>query len=175
MVTGSVQRGQGKSGTGRDERGHQGGAAAVEKYCKADVEVVWRNCRAAVEAGVWLEVTTLVIPGVNEDEGTLRDIARRIAAELGAETPWHLSAYFPAYRFHAPPTPLRTLELAREWGREAGLEYVYLGNVFEHRGEDTGCPQCGALLIERRGLAVSRNRLREGRCPDCGREIPGRF
>jgi pyruvate formate lyase activating enzyme len=128
-----------------------------------------------VEAGVWVEVTTLVIPGVNDDEETLRDIARRIAAELGAGTPWHLSAYFPAYKFRAPPTPLRTLERAWEWGREVGLEYVYLGNVFAHQLENTYCPQCGTLLVERRGLSVGRNRLREGYCPDCGREIPGRF
>jgi pyruvate formate lyase activating enzyme len=153
----------------------KGSAAAVRRYCQADVEAVWRNCRAAVQAGVWLEITTLVIPGVNDDEEPLRDIAGRIAAELGPETPWHLSAYFPAYKFQAPPTPLRTLERAWEWGREAGLEYVYLGNVFAHELENTYCPQCEALLVERRGLSVSRNRLREGRCPDCEHQVPGRF
>jgi pyruvate formate lyase activating enzyme len=153
----------------------KGDAAAVEKYCKADVEVVWRNCRAARAAGMWLEITTLVIPGVNDDEETLRGIAGRIAAELGKETPWHLSAYFPAYKFHAPPTPVGTLEMGQEWGMEAGLEYVYLGNIFAHEGENTFCPGCGVLLIGRRGLSVSCNRLHEGRCPDCGREVPGRF
>jgi pyruvate formate lyase activating enzyme len=153
----------------------KGSATAVKRYCQADVEMVWRNCRAARAAGVWLEITTLVIPGVNDDEETLREIAGRIAAELGKETPWHLSAYYPAYKFIAPPTPVRTLELAWEWGKEAGLGFVYLGNVAGHRGENTYCPGCGELLIERWGLSVMANRLHKGCCPKCGRKIPGPF
>jgi pyruvate formate lyase activating enzyme len=153
----------------------KGDTEAVEEYCGADVEVVWRNCRRAQELGVWVELTTLVIPGVNDGRACLDGIARRIGAELGAETPWHLSRYHPAYRFTAPPTPVATLERAREIGQQAGLRYVYPGNVPAHPGEHTFCPNCGTILA-RRGLL----RLRhcditpEGRCPRCGQEIAGR-
>jgi len=150
----------------------KGDAEAVRQHCGADVEVVWRNCRLARAAGVWVEVTTLVIPGVNDAEPTLRGIARRIAQDLGPETPWHVNRYYPAYQFHAGPTPLRTLEEAWRWGREEGLHYVYVGNVGVHRAMHTWCPQCGALLVERRVLGVRRSFLVEGRCPACGHPVP---
>ncbi|MBC8446346.1 MAG: AmmeMemoRadiSam system radical SAM enzyme [Chloroflexi bacterium] len=153
-----------------DVKGDGGG---VRHYCGADVEAVWRNCRLAKAAGVWLEITTLVIPGVNDDEASLRGIAARIVEELGAETPWHVSGYYPAYRFTAPPTPVRTLEQARAIGQAAGLDYVYVGNVLGHPGENTTCPQCGRLLVERFGLRVRRCDIVGGRCPDCGRRIAG--
>jgi pyruvate formate lyase activating enzyme len=151
----------------------KGSAEAVRKHCKGiDVEKVWRNCRRAREQGVHLEITTLVIPGVNHDEQTLRTIARRIHEELGEETPWHLSGYYPAYRFHAPPTPLSALERGWQIGKEEGLDFVYLGNVPGHRLENTYCPQCGETLIERRGLSVLHNRLSHPpTCPACGRAI----
>ncbi len=149
----------------------KGDAVAVKQYCQADVEVVWRNCLLLKEKGVHLEVTTLVIPEVNDNEGILRSIGRRIAAELGKDTPWHLTAYYPAYQFHASPTPVTTLERAHAFGKEAGLEYVYLGNVPGHRFENTYCPRCGALLIERRGFSID-SRLGVARCPDCSKAIP---
>lgn len=151
----------------------KGDPQAVRRYCGVDVEKVWRNCRLTQEAGGWLEITTLVIPGVNDKEEILRGIAGRIAIELGPEVPWHLSGYYPAYRFTAPPTPLRTLERAWQIGKEAGLKFVYLGNVPGHPLENTSCPGCGALLVERRGLQVIRRRLEQGRCPGCGEAIPG--
>lgn len=150
----------------------KGSAEAVKKYCAADVEKVWRNCRAAREAGVWIEITTLVIPTVNDDEGILRSIARRIRDELGSETPWHVSGYYPAYQFTAPSTPVRTLERAHDIGVEEGLHFVYVGNVLGHRYEDTYCPDCGELLIQRFGLWVAQNRLEGARCPACQRLIP---
>ena len=155
----------------------KGRAAAVKKYCGTDVEKVWRNCREAKKAGVHIEVTTLVIPTVNDDEGTLRDIARRICEELGADTPWHCSGYYPAYKFTAPPTPLPTLERAHDIGKEEGaenlaLDFVYLGNVAGHRYENTYCPGCGELLIRRWGLSVTQDMLKDGKCPWCGRTIP---
>jgi pyruvate formate lyase activating enzyme len=123
--------------------------------------------------GLHLELTTLVIPGVNDRAPVLQGIAERIVAELGAEVPWHVSGYYPAYRFTAPPTPVSTLERAWRIGKEAGLEFVYLGNVLGHRLENTYCPDCEALLVERWGLGVTRCDLEGGRCPQCGREIPG--
>lgn len=151
----------------------KGDATAVREFCQADVEIVWRNCIAARQSGVWLELTTLVIPGVNDDQAVLRGIARRIVADLGADVPWHLSAYFPAYRFNAPPTPVATLELAREIGLQEGLQYVYIGNVMGHQAQNTHCPQCGTRLIERRGLKVVSIHLESGKCPYCGQAIPG--
>jgi pyruvate formate lyase activating enzyme len=156
----------------------KGDAQAVEQYCGIDVEVVWRNCNLAREADVWLEVTTLVIPGVNDSGRVLRSIARRIVADLGPDVPWHVSGYYPAYRFTAPPTPLRTLERAWRIGHEAGLRFVYLGNVpgtarGRHRQESTYCPDCGVLLIRRRGLGVTGDYLDDGHCASCGRAIPG--
>lgn len=151
----------------------KGGAEAVKKRCKGiDVEKVWRNCRQAKDKRVHLEITTLVIPSVNHDEETLRGIAMRIRDELGAETPWHVSGYYPAYRFHAPPTPLSALERGWRIGKEEGLDFVYLGNVLGHRLENTYCPACGELLIERYGLDIVENRLQDLRCPACGRRIP---
>ncbi len=151
----------------------KGNAEAVKKRCKGiDVEKVWRNCRHAKEKGVHLEITTLVIPGVNHHEETLRGIARRIRDKLGAETPWHVSGYYPAYRFHAPPTPLSALERGWRIGKQAGLDFVYLGNVLGHRLENTYCPACGELLIERYGLSVVENRLQDSKCPACGRVTP---
>jgi pyruvate formate lyase activating enzyme len=151
----------------------KGDAQAVQQYCGTDVEKVWRNCRLAIEAGVWLEITTLVIPGVNDGDDVLQGIAGRIVAELGPDTPWHVSGYFPAYRFNAPPTPVHTLERAWRIGREAGLTFVYIGNVLGHRLENTHCPACGRLLVERWGLRLASCHLEQGRCPDCGRLIPG--
>ena len=151
----------------------KGDAEAVRRHCGADVEVVWRNAQHAHQQGVWVELTTLVIPGVNDEEKTLRAIAERIASNLGPDTPWHVTRYYPAYRFGALPTPIATLERARELGVDAGLRCVYLGNVPGHRGERTSCPGCGAVLI-RRGPGWSRCQVTaDGRCPDCGQTIAG--
>jgi pyruvate formate lyase activating enzyme len=152
----------------------KGDAAAVRRYCKADVDVVWRNCRLASQSGVWVEITTLVIPGVNDSTDTLRTIAHRIVDELGPDTPWHLSRYFPAYRFDRSATPVSTLERAREIGTKAGLHYVYLGNVPRHAGENTICPKCGTILVRRESFWSSRSNLTsEGCCPRCEETIPG--
>ena len=152
----------------------KGSAIAVRKHCKGvDVEHVWARCRQARELGLHLEITTLIIPGVNDDQNCLTDIAHRIVKELGPETPWHLSGYFPAYRFKAPPTPTSTLEHAWVLGKKAGLEYVYIGNVPDHPYNNTTCPQCEALLIERRGLDLVRDRVTQEMCPDCGKGIHG--
>lgn len=149
-------------------------AEAVKKYCRQiDQEKVWANCRAALAQKVHLELTTLVIPGVNDSEEVLSGIAARIVKDLGASVPWHLSAYYPAWRFSAPPTPQQTLERAWQIGRAAGLHFVYIGNLPGHSAQNTYCPSCGALLIMRVALATVRNRLRKGRCFRCGLAIAG--
>jgi pyruvate formate lyase activating enzyme len=152
----------------------KGDAAVVWRYCRGiDVEKVWRNCQFARELGLHLEITTLVIPGVNDADEVLAGIARRIAHDLGVAVPWHVTAYTPAWRFTAAPTPVSTLEHAAQLGWQAGLEFVYVGNVPEHRLQHTYCPGCGRRLIERRGMAVVANWLENGHCPACGRAIAG--
>ncbi len=152
----------------------KGDAPAVRKYCKGiNVEKVWAVCKLARLYGMHLEITSLVIPTVNDSDGTLREIAERIVTELGPQVPWHVSAYHPAYRFTAPRTPLRILERARHIGKNAGLEYVYIGNYPNHPGDNTHCPECGALLIHRSGFDVLLNAVRNGRCHRCGRSIAG--
>jgi pyruvate formate lyase activating enzyme len=153
----------------------KGDRAAVDEYCGADVELVWRNCRLAQEHGVWIEITTLVIPGVNDSTDVLQSIAERIVTELGPETPWHISRYHPAYRFIAPSTPMTMLERAREMGKQAGLRYVYLGNVPGHPGEHTLCPNCGDVLVRRGMLRLLRcDVTSDGCCPHCKQGIAGR-
>jgi pyruvate formate lyase activating enzyme len=150
----------------------------VREFCRADVEKVWRNAVEAKRLGVWVEITTLIIPRLNDDEECLRGIARRIKSDLGDDTPWHVTQYYPAYRavevgLYRGRTPVQTLEKAWRIGREEGLKYVYIGNVPGHRYENTYCPRCGELLIERFGFEVVRYRITpERKCPRCGEEIP---
>ncbi len=122
---------------------------------------------------VWVEVTTLIIPGLNDGEQELRDIARFVKS-VGPEIPWHVSQFYPAYKLlDRPPTPAAALRRAREIGMEEGLRYVYEGNVPGEGGENTHCYACGALLIDRYDLTLTRNRLQDGKCPGCGAKIDG--
>jgi pyruvate formate lyase activating enzyme len=123
--------------------------------------------------GVWVEVTTLLIPDLNDSKEELRDIAGFIRS-LGEETPWHVTAFYPTYRMtDRPRTPISTLQLAREIGLEEGLRYVYSGNVPGEEGEHTICYGCGRVLVERYGYRIVAYHIREGRCVYCGREIDG--
>jgi len=124
--------------------------------------------------GIWLEVTTLVIPGHNDSEDELRQIATFIAGELGRDVPWHISAFYPTYKMlDRPPTPAATLSLARDLGRQAGLEYVYLGNVNDSGCGDTICPGCGKTVIRRKRLEFIDTELTDNRCNYCRYEIAG--
>jgi pyruvate formate lyase activating enzyme len=152
----------------------KGDSSTVERFCGGiEVEKIWAVCRAARSRRVHLEITTLVIPGVNDTDAALRDIARRIVLEIGQDVPWHVTAYRPAYKFDAPATPISTLERAHSMGKESGLEYVYTGNVPGHPDDNTYCPQCTSMLIRRFGFDVVHNRVRAGHCPSCGRFIAG--
>jgi pyruvate formate lyase activating enzyme len=140
------------------------------------LEHVKRTIAMVHERGLWLEVLTLIVPGFNDGEHELRDIARFIAG-LSRDIPWHVTAFHPDYKMTDPrPTVSRDLIQAAEIGTQAGLNFVYAGNLPGRVGEweNTRCPQCRATLIERYGYLVRAYRLTEsGHCPDCGRIIPG--
>ena len=144
------------------------------KIAGGTLRPVLRSIERFHRAGVWVEVTTLIIPGMNDSDDDLRWIAEAIYG-ISPTIPWHISRFYPAYRLRdVPPTPVATLRRAREIGREVGLRYVYMGNV-PGEGESTYCPHCGAKLIKRIGFAVVENRLQDGHCPKCGAPIDGVF
>jgi pyruvate formate lyase activating enzyme len=145
---------------------------AYRRYVGARLQPVLEAMKVMKRLGIWLEVTTLVIPGINDDPAELRDAARFVAQELGVDTPWHISRFFPAYRMSdVPPTPLATLRRAREIGLEEKLRYIYVSNVPGE--ESTYCYKCGRLLIGRSGFYVMENLVRDGRCPECGALVAG--
>ena len=144
--------------------------------CGASLSPVLACLQALVAAGVWLEVTTLIVPGMNDSPQELADIAGFIAAKLGPRVPWHVSRFHGDYkRSDAAATPLTTLAAACRLGAEAGLKYVYCGNASGLAGgdENTRCPSCGNVVIERDGYSVGAISLREGKCPSCDRDIEG--
>ncbi len=144
------------------------------RLCGARLAHVLEAIVAMRRAGIWLELTTLVIPGHNDSYAELRALSTWIVDNLGPSTPWHVSRFFPAHRMlDVRPTPLPTLRRAAEIGRAAGLHHVYVGNAPELGLEDTRCAGCGRVVIERTGY-VARSRLTaEGACPDCGRRLEG--
>jgi pyruvate formate lyase activating enzyme len=144
------------------------------RYVGARLQPVLDTMQVMKQLGIWLEVTTLVIPGINDDPAELQRAARYVAEELGVDTPWHISRFFPAYKMqNVPSTPVETLCRAKEIGLAEGLKYVYVGNAPDEAKEDTPCPTCGKTLIQRRGFMVVANRIENGRCPDCGAPIAG--
>jgi len=147
--------------------------AFYKTMCGARLEPVLETIRLLKALGVWVETTTLIIPGLNDGDDELRNIARFIKG-VGAEIPWHVTQFYPTYELlDKPRTPVSTLRRARDIGKEEGLHYVYEGNVPGEGGENTYCHSCGALLIERYGLELIRNRLQNGTCPECGSGIKG--
>jgi pyruvate formate lyase activating enzyme len=143
------------------------------RYVGARLQPVLDSLKLMKRLGIWLEVTTLVIPGVNDDPAELRDAADFVANELGPDTPWHVSRFLPGYKMaDVPATPVETLRRARRIGLEEGLRHVYLGN--EPGEENTCCHGCGRLLIRRSGFWVRENRIPpDGRCPACGAPVAG--
>lgn len=144
-----------------------------QKICGARLEPVLDSISSMKKMGIWLEITTLLVPGLNDSKQELKDIAGFIAG-VGAEIPWHISRFHPDYKYtDLEPTPLSTLKKAREIGQEAGLRYVYLGNVAEDT--DTYCYHCKELLIKRGYLYTLSLNLDGDKCPKCGRAVEGRF
>jgi len=128
--------------------------------------------RAKRTWGMHVEVVTNVIPTINDDDETLEGIATWIHDELGEDTPWHVTRFFPYLELeHLPPTPRATLLRARQIGHEVGLAFVYLGNVDEPGGENTVCPACGSIAVARDGYTVTAMNTRDGSCSVCGRPL----
>lgn len=142
--------------------------------CSATLKPVLNALVVAKACGVELEVSNLVIPTLNDKPEEIRQLVRWVKANLGGETPFHFLGFFPRYKMqHLPPTSLETLEMARKIAIEEDLDYVYVGNVASKEGQNTYCPGCKRLLIERSWHAILQNRVKDGRCPDCSKEIYG--
>ncbi len=143
-----------------------------KKYLKGDLEGVLDTLRLLKKKGFWVETTTLIVPGDNDSDEELKAIAEFIAKELDVNTPWHISAFHPDYKVQDKgPTPLETLQRAYNIGKEAGLNFIYMGNVA--MPSITYCPNCGEELIKRVGYQLVENKLVDGKCPKCNTPIPG--
>lgn len=144
------------------------------QVCSATLKPVQDSIVLTRANNVHLEIINLIIPTLNDQPEQIRQLARWLKANLGSDIPLHFSRFFPQYKMqHLPPTSLTTLDMAREIAISEGLDYVYIGNIQSRQGQNTYCPACKRLLIERSGFTVLQNQLKDGRCPDCSREIYG--
>jgi pyruvate formate lyase activating enzyme len=144
------------------------------KLSEGTLEPVLKTLKVLKEEGVHIEITTLLLSGFNDDPETLRKMCLWIKENLGPDTPLHFSRFFPMYKLTSlNPTPIGSLERARKIAMESGLRYVYIGNVGVNPAENTYCPKCGKVVIERRVYFISSNNLKDGRCKFCGEKIPG--
>jgi len=147
--------------------------AFYKEICGASLHPVLENIQTMRKLGIWVEVTTLVIPTLNDSEEELRTIAR-LLREIEPSIPWHVTAFHPNYKLlHLPPTARSVLKRAREIGLSEGLKYVYSGNIPGDEGENTYCWNCHKILIRRWGFKVLENHIKEGKCPHCGAKIEG--
>lgn len=124
--------------------------------------------------GIWTEIVYLVVPTLNDSENEFTKLSRWIKNNLGVDIPIHFTRFYPQYKMqNLPPTPVKTLETARQIALSEGIQFVYIGNIPGHEGENTYCPGCKKVLIERQGFYINDNKIKLGKCPHCGREIPG--
>jgi pyruvate formate lyase activating enzyme len=123
---------------------------------------------------IWIEVTTLIVPGANDSDEELKQIAEFLVDTCEADIPWHVSRFYPQYKYSdAQPTPASTLQRAFDIAKAAGLHYVYIGNLRSAKAENTYCPKCQHLLIEREGFYIAKNKIKNSCCPDCNEKIAG--
>jgi len=142
-----------------------------QKICGAKLEPILNSLKLMKKYKIWVEVTTLVIPGYTDLGTQFEDIANFIKNELGAETPWHISRFYPTYKLtQSPPTPAELIHKAREIGKKVGLKYVYTGNILNDDGENTYCPKCQSLVVQRLGYEITRFD-KNGKCPKCGEKL----
>lgn len=140
--------------------------------CGGKLQPVLTSCEVAVSQGMHVELTYLIIPGLNDSESEIDQFSRWVVDSLGSNIPVHFSAFHPDYKLvDVPPTPARTMVSAYDRARSAGLQFVYLGNIFAGERDDTSCPKCGAKVIERDGFAVRWTNLKGDRCGSCGSDL----
>jgi len=148
--------------------------AFYRDLCSGELNPVLETLKTLKKEKVHLEITNLVIPTQNDDLSGLKEMCLWVKRELGAETPIHFSRFYPLYKLRSlPPTPVSTLEKARNTALSSGLEYVYIGNIPGHEGEHTFCPKCKKLLIQRIGYMIGEVNVKGGKCKYCGKPIPG--
>jgi len=146
-----------------------------KNLCGAKQKPVIENISLMKELGIWVEVTTLIIPEYNDSEKQIEEIAKTIK-NIDNSIPWHVTRFYPAYKMaNHYPTPVEEIKKAREIGLEIGLKYVYTGNLWFDEGENTYCPSCHKLLIERRGVSILKNNIKDGKCIFCSEKIDGLF
>ncbi len=144
-----------------------------ERICNGSLKPVLASLAVLKEEGVWLEITNLVIPTLNDDLKKINEMSGWIVKNLGPEVPIHFSRFIPHYKLtNLPPTPLETLSEARKTAMDAGLKFVYIGNI-RHEGENTFCPKCRKLLIERQAYTIVQNNVSRGKCKFCNTAVAG--
>ncbi len=147
---------------------------SYRKVCGGSLQPVLESIKLMKESGIWVEVTTLVVPGSNDSPEELKGIAEFLAG-VDKNMPWHISRFFPNYKFsNLDATPEATLKMAEEIGRQAGLKYIYVGNVYGW-GNDTFCHNCKKALIKREGFSIIDYKVKDKKCPYCQAEISGVF
>jgi pyruvate formate lyase activating enzyme len=145
-----------------------------QELCSGELAPVLKSMKILKQEKVHLEITNLVIPTKNDEMSVVKEMCLWIKKELGAETPIHFSRFYPLYKLKGlPPISVSTLEKARAVALSSGLEYVYIGNIPGHEGENTFCPKCKKLLIQRTGYMIGEVHLKGGKCGYCGKPIPG--
>jgi len=143
-------------------------------YCAGELKPVLDTLALLKEEDMWTEIVYLIIPTLNDDEKNLADMCKWIRRELGAAVPLHFSRFYPQYMMkNLPPTPVKTLETARDIALAEGLDFVYIGNIAPHEGESTYCPHCGKIVIKRIGYSIMENNMDDGKCKFCHTKIPG--
>ena len=152
----------------------KGDESAYQGFCgSVDANIPWRNAQAAKKMGMHVEIVNLIVPGVNDSDSAVAFVIENHLKYLGSETPIHFTRYVPAYKFRAPATSVERLERIRESASKAGVKYAYVGNVPEHRYENTICPECGECVITRQGYTIASYKLTRGhRCPKCSTTVP---
>lgn len=146
----------------------------LKTICAQNLKSITETIKISKESGIWVELTNLIVPTLNDSLDKIKEMALWIKKNVGAETPLHFSRFWPMYKLkNLPPTPVSTLEKAREAALDAGLEYVYIGNLPGHEGNNTYCPSCKSLVIGRKGYTITSINMVGSKCKGCGHRIPG--
>lgn len=142
--------------------------------CDGTLEPVLKALLVMKEEGMWIEITNLILPTLNDNDDDIKKLCQWVVNNLGKDIPIHFSRFYPMYKLtNLPPTPASTLNRARDIALSEGVIFVYVGNIPGNPGENTSCPKCGYLLIERQIYFIRQNNITNGKCPKCGFEIPG--